>query len=138
MPPTGTAPIKQALVAKMRASAPLKAAATGGIHEGVAPQKTDYPFITYSLGYTPWYYTWDSVMLDVPLVVSVFHTNSVEAHNLDALVLAALQEAPLAVSGQSTLICRRVGDLSSQDVDEEGKKIYQVGGRYEIWTDQPR
>lgn len=135
---TGIAPIKQALVARMRASIPLKAAARGGIHEGVAPQETEYPFISYSIGFAPWGYTWDSVMIEVPLVVSVFHTNSVEAHNLDALVLAALQEAPLAVSGQSTLICRRVGDLSSQDVDEEGKKIYQVGGRYEIWTDQPR
>lgn len=135
---TGIAPVKQALVARMRASTPLKTAATGGIHEGVAPQKTAYPFISYSIGYAPWGYTWDSVMIEIPLVVSVFHTNSVEAHNLDALVLTALQEAPLAVSGQSTLICRRVGDLSSQDVDEEGKKIYQVGGRYEIWTDQPR
>jgi hypothetical protein len=135
---TGIAPIKQALVARMRASTPLKAAATGGIHEGVAPQDTAYPFITYGIGYSPWLYTWDSVIIEVPLVVSVFHTNSVEANNLDALVLAALQEAPLAVGGQSTLICRRVGDLSSQDVDEEGKKIYQVGGRYELWTDQPR
>jgi len=134
----GIAPIKQAVVAKMRASVALKAAARGGIHEGIAPQGTDYPFIQYSIGFAPWVYTWDSVMVEAPLVVSVFHTNSVEAHNLDALVLAALQEAPLAVSGQSTLICRRVGDLSSQDVDEEGKKIYQVGGAYEIWTDQPR
>jgi len=135
---TSVAPVKQALVARMRASTPLKNAAKGGIHEGVAPQKTPYPFITYSLGYSPWVYTWDSVIIESPLVVSVFHTNSVEANNLDALVLTALQEAPLSVSGQSTLICRRVGDLSSQDVDEEGKKIYQVGGRYEIWTDQPR
>jgi hypothetical protein len=135
---TGIAPVKQALVARMRASTPLKVAAKGGIHEGVAPQETEYPFISYSIGFAPWGYTWDSVIIQAPLTVSVFHTNSVEAHNLDALVLAALQEAPLAVSGQSTLICRRVGDLSSQDVDEEGKKIYQVGGRYEIWTDQPR
>jgi hypothetical protein len=135
---TGVAPIKQALVARMRASAPLKAAAKGGIHEGVAPQKAEYPFVTYGVGYAPWVYTWDSIIIEVPLVVSVFHTNSVEAHNLDALVLTALQEAPLSVSGQSTLICRRVGDLSSQDVDEEGKKIYQVGGRYIVWTDQPR
>ena len=135
---TGIAPVKQAIVARMRASIPLKTAAKGGIHEGVAPQETAYPFITYSIGFAPWWYSWDSVIIEAPLVVSVFHTNSVEAHNLDALVLAALQEAPLAVSGQSTLICRRVGDLSSQDVDEEGKKIYQVGGRYEIWTDQPR
>lgn len=136
--PTTIAPVKQALVAKLRASAQLKTAAVGGIHEGPAPQGTKYPFISYTMNYAPYNYTWDSIILEAGVLIFVFHTNSVEAHNLDALVFAALQEAPLAVAGQSTLICRRVSDLSLQDVDEEGKKIYQVGGQYEVWTDQPR
>jgi hypothetical protein len=69
--------------------------------------------------------------------VKVFSKNSVEAETLDALVAVVLDEAPLAVTGQSTLICRRVADLNLPDVDEEGQKIYMVGGTYEVWTDQP-
>jgi hypothetical protein len=48
-----------------------------------------------------------------------------------------LQNAALSVTGQTTLICRRVADVViPPDLDGEGKKIYQVGGTYEIWTTQ--
>jgi hypothetical protein len=67
----------------------------------------------------------------------VYHTDSVAANNLDALVLTTLNDADLSVSGQSTLYARRVADLSSPDVDDEGRKVYMVGGTYEVWTDQP-
>jgi len=44
----------------------------------------------------------------------------------------------LTVDDMSTLICRRIADIpAAPDVDAEGKLIYQVGGTYEIWTDQP-
>jgi hypothetical protein len=69
--------------------------------------------------------------------VFVWAENSVDANNVDALAAAALHDASLSVAGQSTLICRRTSDISSVDVDEEGKRIYQVGGTYEVWTDQP-
>jgi Protein of unknown function (DUF3168) len=108
------------------------------LHEGFAPEKTAYPFVTYQQWPTvPAVYTWGSVMVLARFDVKVFSKNSVEANNLFALVAATLDEAELPVAGQSTLICRRVADLRSPDVDEEGQKIYMVGGTYEVWTDQP-
>jgi len=73
----------------------------------------------------------------------IYSDQSVEANNLDALVWNTVQDVDLmsiltaGITEQTTLICRRVADLSSDDVDEEGTKIYQVGGTYLIWTDQP-
>lgn len=107
------------------------------LHEAFAPAKTPYPLVTYQHVYGPRFYTWGSVMLRTAYDVKVLSPNSVEADNLFALVAAVLDEAELSVAGQSTLICRRVADLRSPDVDEEGTKIYMVGGTYEIWTDQP-
>jgi hypothetical protein len=127
--------IKQALVATMRANNPLKNAVTG-FYEGFAPSATAYPFVTYTVAFAPYDFAWGSVTIRTAFDVNVFAENPVDANNIDALVLAALHNVELSVTGQSTLICRRVGDLSSQDVDEEGKKVYQVGGTYEIWTHQ--
>ena len=134
---TGIAPIKHALVRYLRTNAALKAALPGGIHEGFAPPSTKYPFLTYQVHYAPSRYTWTSVTLEVGFDVFVWTVDSVEADNLDALVLSTLHDADLVVDGQSTLICRRVSSLSLPDTDGEGKKIYQVGGIYEIWADQP-
>jgi hypothetical protein len=49
----------------------------------------------------------------------------------------ALDDASLEVDGQSTLLCHRIADFGGQDVDDEGRKIYMVGGTHEVWTDQP-
>lgn len=132
---TTTANVKQALVATLRADNTLKAA-IHGIHEGFAPETTEYPFVVYNNVFAPYDFAWGSAMLRTAFDVVVFSENSVEANNIDALVIAALNEKQLSVTGQSTLICRRVNDLSSKDVDEEGKTIYQIGGTYSIWTDQ--
>lgn len=136
MPLTTSANIKQALVATLRANNTLKDA-INGIYEGFAPAKTKYPFVTYSFVPAAYDFAWGSAMLLATVDIFVFSENSVEANNLDALVLNTLQDAALDVTGQSTLLCRRVLDLSETDVDEEGKKIYQVGGSFSIWTDQP-
>jgi hypothetical protein len=133
----GLAPIKQALVQTLRSSSALRAELTGGIHEGFAPPKTAYPLLTYSVHYAPHNYLWGSLVNEVGFDVFVFAENSVVADNLDALVLAVLHDAELPVTGQSTLICRRVSSLSLPDSNEEGKKIYQVGGIYQVETDQP-
>ena len=108
------------------------------LHEGFAPEFTPYPFITYQpFPSIPRFYLWGSMMVVARYDVKVYSRNSVEADNLDALIATVLDEANLSVAGQSTLICRRVTDLRSPDVDEEGQKIYMVGGTYEVWTDQP-
>jgi hypothetical protein len=137
---TTTAPIVQALVQKLRGNATLKAALRGGINEGVAPQKTARPFLIFSLHYAPVDYDFTSMTYEVGVDVFVIADNPVDARNIDALVFTTLQdsEATFAVTGQSTLICRRISEMTLADVSEEGRKIYQVGGVWEIWTNQPR
>lgn len=134
---TSSAPIKRALVVQLRMSAALKAVLRGGIHEGFAPEKADYPFLTYQLIYSPIRRQWGAQQYISGFDIRIFSGDSVEANNIDALVLAVLDDAALDVDGQSTLLCHRVADFSVPDVDEEGRKVYVVGGTYEVWTDQP-
>jgi len=131
------APIRQALVQQLRSNAALKAALSGDIHEGFAPVTTKRPFLVYNLMSGIHGYLWGSVVTEAGFGVFVFAENSVDAHNIDALVLTTLHDAELQVNGQSTLICRRISSTTLAGADDEGKKIYQVGGIYEIWTDQP-
>jgi len=145
---TTSAPIKQAFVATLRANNALRTAdlprhrALTGFYDGLAPRKSDYPFLTYNLVAAPYEYDWTGLMIVSAIDGFIFSDQSVEANNLDALVWNTLQDADLmgiltaGITEQTTLICRRIADMSSDDVDEEGQKIYQVGGTYLIWTDQ--
>jgi hypothetical protein len=121
----------------MRALSSLTSALNGGIHEGIAPRKVRYPFISYQLASSVYDYTFDTAMLRMLFDISVFAENPVDANNIDALVSQALNEAELTVSEQTNLLCRRVSDLpTGPDIDSEGKRIYQVGGTYSVWTHQ--
>ena len=139
MPYTRSSNIWRALVVKVRATSPLYASLTGGIHRGLAPEKTEYPLAVYTPVASPYEDTFGG---DTRLIVGVcdvviLSRNSVEADNLDQSMADALDGAELTVTGQSTLICRRINDLDLEpEFDDEGKKVYPVGGTYEIWTDQ--
>jgi hypothetical protein len=134
---TTVAPVKRAIVQKLRATPALTAAIVGGIHEGIAPRKVRYPFIVYQLVAAPYQYDWTGVMIKALVDVSVFAENPVDANNIDALIAGALNEAALNVDGQTSLLCRRTADLpTGPDIDAEGKRIYQIGGSYSVWTDQ--
>lgn len=134
---TTVAPVKRAIVQKLRASPSLVSAIAGGIHEAIAPRKVRYPFIVYQLISAPYSYDWTAVVIESMFDVSVYAENPVDANNIDALISEALDEAALEIDEQTTLYCRRVADLpTGPDVDSEGKRIYQVGGSYMIWTDQ--
>jgi hypothetical protein len=114
------------------------AAIAGGIHEGIAPRKVKYPFIVYLMAAAPRDYQWDGFQYHTLFDISTFAVNPVDANNIDALISGALDEAVLTVDGQTSMLCRRVSDLpTGPDVDSQGKRIYQVGGSYSIWTDQP-
>jgi hypothetical protein len=131
------APVKRAVVQTLRASVPLVAAIAGGIHESIAPRKVKYPFVVYQLVSAPYVYDWSGVMLQALIDVSVYAENPVDANNIDALINGALNDAVLSVDGQTSLLCRRVADLpTGPDIDSEGRRIYQVGGSYSVWTDQ--
>lgn len=137
MATTSAAPVKRAIVQALRASPSLTTAIAGGIHEGIAPRKVRYPFIVYQLVAAPYVYDWGNTMIQALFDVSVFAENPVDANNIDALIADALNEAVLSVDGQTNLLCRRIADLpTGPDIDSEGKRIYQIGGSYSVWTDQ--
>lgn len=132
------APVKRAFVARVRANGTIKAALIGGIHEGFAPEKASYPFLVWNLVAAPYEYNWGDVTLISQIDAFVFSRNPVEANNLDADLAAHLSDQALSVEGQTTLLCRRMATVPTPpDVDDEGEKVYQVGGTYEIWTDAP-
>jgi hypothetical protein len=134
---TTSAAIKRGIVRHARSDATLKAAIVGGIHEGFAPEKVRYPFMVYNLVTAPYGSLWGSRLIVALVDIFAFAENGVDASNVDQLILDAFDGSQFSVDGQSTLICRRVADLpGGPDIDSEGKKIYQIGGMYEIWTDQ--
>jgi hypothetical protein len=129
-------PILRAFVARIRANASIKAALVGGIHEGFAAEKDPYPFFNYSLVAAPYDRNWGDATLITLIDGFVFSTDPVQARDLDAAIADWLEDAPLAVDGQRTLLCQReAGVPMPPDVDNEGHKVYQVGGTYRIETD---
>lgn len=138
---TNVGPVKQAFVRALRDITALKAAVgSDGIHEGIAPPNTEYPFVVYDLATSRRMYKWGSGQILVSTFdVFVISADQVEAHNLDQLILDGMHDKTLsfdAGSEQSTLLCRRYLDMSFTNVDDAGKKVYQVGGSYRVWTGQ--
>lgn len=134
--PTPT-PIKQGLVRRLRQRPELMAAISGGIHQGFAPAKVKYPFITYQVVAAPNYFTWGATEIRSLVDIFVWSENAVEAENLDALIADTLHDAALDVGEQALLLCRRVSTApTGPTTDSTGRRIYQIGGSYEIWTNQ--
>jgi|WetSurSiteA1Bulk_404760.scaffolds.fasta_scaffold43954_2 hypothetical protein len=134
---TSSSAILRALVQRVRANPALRASLVGGIHEGFSPEPiATYPMAIYTsvaMSYEP---TWTSRLIVGLVDVTIYSRDQVEASNLDQSMLEQLDGAALTPEGQTSLICRRVNDLRNIDVDEEGRKVYGVGGSYEIWTSQ--
>jgi hypothetical protein len=130
------APIKRAIVQTLRASAPLTAAIAGGINESVAPRKVKYPFIVFQLVSGAREYQFDGSQIQSLWDISVFAENPVDASNVDALIEETLNDVELSVDGQTNMLCRRVAELpTGPDTDSRGRRIFQVGGSYSVWTD---
>jgi len=131
-------PIKRGLVRRLRESSGVVSTAIGGIHQTFAPDKAKYPFITYNLVTAPNQFAWGSTEIRAMFDVFAWSENSVEAENLDALIATALHNAPLDVGEQSLLQCRRMGATpTGSTTDGTGRKVYQIGGSYAIWTSHP-
>ncbi len=128
--------IWRAVVAYLRSDSVFKAALKGGIHEEFAPEKTAYPLGAWTAVASPIEDDWGSRMIIGAFQFTVFDQSSVGASNLDQSAANLLDGAGLTVDGQTTLICHRVSGYRTADVDEEGKKVYGIGGTYEVWTDQ--
>ena len=124
------------MVQAMRAYSPLSAAIAGGVNEGMAPRKVRYPFIVYQLVSSVRERQFDGHQIHSLWDISVYAENPVDANNVDALVNTALDDKDLAVDGQTTMLCRRVTDLpTGPDIDSRGRRIWQAGGSYSVWTD---
>lgn len=142
MATTGVAPVKQALVKALRDNLALKTmVGADGISEGVSPRASDYPYIVYAIVYS--YREYDSTAMTLVTDVDVWSISAdqIEAHTLDQLVNDSLEDKILTLgptTGQTSLFCRRLGDLSSADIDTTGDRVYRMGGVYRIWTDQAR
>ena len=134
--PQNLTPIIRGLVRTRKANTSLKDALAGGMWEGVAPLSQPYPLLTYGRqsGSDTWFH--DSLLKRPGYNIAVWDTDLGQARNLDQLVLETLWDADLGIDQQSTVLCRRVMDLSSTHVDGSGDTVFQVGGIYEIWADQ--
>lgn len=138
MAATTSGPVKRALVQTLRGNAALMAAIVGGIHQKVAPRRARYPFLTYARVTATYGYVWGSVDILAMFDVLAWAENAVDAENIDQLVAGALNDAALSVSGQTTLLCRRVADIEGEpEMDDRGRRIYAIGGTYLIGTTQP-
>lgn len=143
-------PLKQALVQKLRANSAIRAAAVGGIHEGVNASDTIvYPYIVFSLMAAPYEFTFDSASLHAGFDIVVRGPDPVKVNNLDALITAELNDSELTVPEPSpedpenpgsltTLNLRREEELPlSPERNAMGRKIYQNGAHYALWIDHP-
>jgi len=134
---SSSAAIVRALVQRVRANSALRASLKGGIHEGFSPEPVEtLPMAIYVPVAASYESTWSSRAIVALFDVTIYSRSQVEASNLDQSMLEQLDGATLSPDGQTFLICRRVNDLRNTDVDEEGQKVYGVGGSYEIWTSQ--
>jgi hypothetical protein len=110
----------------------------GDWNEGAAPRGTTKPYGVLSLVPSPAIYDWTGVVHELIVDIVVFSLDSGEAASLDQLMFTTLQDARLAVTGLTSLSCRRLGVISLQDVDEEGNTVYMAGGSWRIRVSQSR
>lgn len=123
---------RQALVRQLRSNLVLKDGLLGDWTEGFAPQKTAFPRGIYQLHYAPSEYDWTGVVNIIGFDVFIFSKNSAaEAASLYQLAFDSLQDARLYPTGQTSLSCRSVSNLSLIDNDAEGHVVYQTGGTWQ-------
>lgn len=129
--------IQRSLVRTLRADSTLSSSLPGGWHEGIAPRGTAMPFGTYTLVADPNNDDFTSRLMRASYDVVITSDDQVEASTLDSLAAEALEDNLQAVTGQSTLYCRRTTGLRDTEETDVGELLYRVGGTYQIWTNQP-
>lgn len=124
--------VRQAFIRHLRSNLVLAEGLPGDWSEGFAPPKTDYPLGVISLHYAPSVPDTTGRTIYLGVDVFIFAKDQGEAASLYQLAFTSLNNALLAMTGQTSLQCRETSSISLQDVDAEGKAIYQVGGVYEV------
>ena len=128
--------IRQAFLQQLRANLVLKAGLDGDWSEGFAPQKTPYPLGVVYLHYAPSFPDTTGRVAYIGVGVVIFSKDQGEAASLYSLAFTSLDDTKLTLTGQTSLQCRETSSISLQDVDTEGKAIYEVGGIYEVRVSQ--
>jgi len=100
--------------------------------EGFAPKGTAFPRGILQLHYAPALYDWTGVVNILGVDVLIFSKTAGEAASLFQSAYTTLQDQRLTVTGQTSLSCRFSSSISLQDVDAEGKPIFEVGGVLEV------
>jgi hypothetical protein len=124
--------VRQALIRSLRANLPLAATLAGDWSESESPQGTAYPQGVISLVPSPGIYDWTGVVWDLYADVVVFAYDKGQADSLDQLAFTTLQDARLAVTGLTSLTCRRIGIISFPALDAKGQSVYESGGTFHI------
>jgi hypothetical protein len=147
--PTTSAPIKNAVVRRLRAT-DLKTALKGGFHQSLASRRTAYPFLTYQEISAPSADDWGSdVDGGVRTIfwlgdVVIWSVNPVQAENLLQLVVNALsnryadKELQQYMVGQKVTRCvaTAMTPASGSARDEEGRRVFSRGVTISIETVQ--
>lgn len=128
--------VRQALIRALRANLVLATELTGDWSEGEAPQGTALPLGVISLVPSPGLYDWTGVVWDLLVDVVVFAYDKGQADRLDQLAFTTLQDARLAVTGLTSLTCRRIGIISFPNVDAKGQSVAESGGSFRIRVTQ--
>ena len=124
--------IRQALIRQLRSNLVLAEGLPGDWAEGFAPQKTPYPLGVVYLHYAPSVPDTTGRVIFVGAGVVIFAKDPGVAASLYQLAFTSLNDTVLALTGQTSLQCRESSSISLQDVDAEGKAVYEVGAIYEI------
>lgn len=124
--------VRQAFIRHLRSNLVLAEGLLGDWSEGFAPEGTAFPRGTISLQYAPSAYDWSGRVAFIGVTVMVYSKDSGQAASLYQLAFTSLQDAKLTLAGQTSLQCRQTSDIALQDVDAEGKAIYQTGGVFEV------
>jgi len=140
-----TAPLKRALVRRLRNDSELAAALKGGINQRTAPRKLKYPYLVYSEVSAPFREGQGVVTCDALYDISIVALTSVEAENLDQLVAKALsgrradKELQPFLDGQMHVQkCDRVATMpTGPERNALGQRVVQIGGTYNIVLDFP-
>jgi hypothetical protein len=102
----------------------------------MAPRRVKYPFVVYLMVSSVREHQFDGQQIKSLWDIKAYAVNPVDANNVDALIEAALNDQDIAVDGQTTMLCRRVSDLpTGPEMDSRGRRIWQAGGSYSVWTD---
>jgi hypothetical protein len=128
--------VRQAFIRQLRSNLVLEAGLPGDWSEGFAPPKTAYPLGVVALHYAPSFPDTTGRTIYLGVDVFIFAKDQAGAASLYQLAFDSLNNTLLALTGQTSLQCRETSSISLQDVDTEGKAVYQVGGVYEVRVSQ--